>query len=226
MTTQCACGTFAIGQCGDCGKPVCGDHSVLGTPRRCLDCHAALVASELATADAEHDAGVAGLAAIADPSERLVRAAKRFTRRTGGALGAVPSVVLSPQNRADFVRVCPEVDVDALGVLNSVAPWDSLAVGRWFAARAAATGVRPNGTVALVEQHRVFGVNRSRTNKPRECWFIRGGSTYRRQSSSQPLDIWILTDGAVMSTYNDGVTHRPGALSLYGVVAMADLLGI
>ena len=50
----CECGTFAIGLCADCGKPVCGDHSVLHGGKRL--CHADLRAREKAAAVAEAEA--------------------------------------------------------------------------------------------------------------------------------------------------------------------------
>lgn len=35
----CACGTFAIGRCGECGALICGDHSVLDEGRRVCRSH-------------------------------------------------------------------------------------------------------------------------------------------------------------------------------------------
>ena len=36
----CSCGTFAIGRCAECGRLVCGDHSVLKGDRRLCEAHA------------------------------------------------------------------------------------------------------------------------------------------------------------------------------------------
>lgn len=36
-TDACACGTFAIGRCAICGRPVCGTHSRVADVRLCLD---------------------------------------------------------------------------------------------------------------------------------------------------------------------------------------------
>ena len=37
----CACSTFAIGVCGECGKPVCGKHSAISGDLRLCDAHLA-----------------------------------------------------------------------------------------------------------------------------------------------------------------------------------------
>jgi hypothetical protein len=56
ITTKCACGTYSIGECTRCSRPVCGDHSLLVTSQRvCSACRQA----ELSQAAAEKAAAEA-----------------------------------------------------------------------------------------------------------------------------------------------------------------------
>lgn len=60
-TTTCACGTFAIGLCAECGSAVCGDHSWMRGDRRLCREHAAAVDAQARAEQAreEHDRRVA-----------------------------------------------------------------------------------------------------------------------------------------------------------------------
>jgi hypothetical protein len=132
----CSCRTFSIGTCHDCGRPVCGDHSRLdGGQRVCLDCIQDRRRQEQDVRDtahnAAHQAAIAEMRALADPTERLLRIAWYQDNFDG----------LS----ADWGIVCPEYTQDN---------WDSAAVGRWFAARAASLGIPP--TVMRMGMKRPF----------------------------------------------------------------------
>jgi hypothetical protein len=83
METRCECGTFAIGLCASCEKPVCGDHSrLLDGARRCEPCLASAQREQaVSTAEGElehltsrRDLELARLEAIDDPVERLISA--------------------------------------------------------------------------------------------------------------------------------------------------------
>ncbi len=52
-TEACACGTFAIGRCAVCGRPVCGIHSRVEDVRLCLDDLAARNQEQRAAEEAE-----------------------------------------------------------------------------------------------------------------------------------------------------------------------------
>ncbi len=55
----CSCGTFAIGMCGDCGRPVCGDHSALVAGRRLCDDEIARISQERAAEEEQERAALA-----------------------------------------------------------------------------------------------------------------------------------------------------------------------
>jgi hypothetical protein len=86
-TPVCACGTFAVGVCAECGAPVCGECSSRRNQRRLCPVHTAAsdreqrrVADDAAAA--EYESAVVSrldeLAKISEPIERLVRAVAWF----------------------------------------------------------------------------------------------------------------------------------------------------
>lgn len=94
---QCGCGTFAIGACAECGKPVCGTHSALiGDRRICGDdapaarAEAERLAAEQRLIDAENDrvrmaAAAAQREIDAQSKARIDALEKRWTEQRDAA---------------------------------------------------------------------------------------------------------------------------------------------
>lgn len=121
----CSCGTFAVGLCQSCSVPVCGNCSLMaGGQRLCQPCAQARKARQ-AEEERERnrlavDAAVDAIKEKPDPLERLLRIAW-FLDKYEGRTDAWQAV------RPRYPR----------------GQWDSAAVGRWFAAKAEALGVKP-----------------------------------------------------------------------------------
>ena len=151
----CACGTFAIGICQECGAPVCGGRScssMYGGRRLCSACVTRVATEErdrteqeaLAQRQARRAREIGRLEALGDPIEHLVAS-------VGWLLGKDSSAAW-PDHRdetaLDFARLNAAVlasgdhlEFDdrrgwSIASRDGRWPWDSAALGRWFAARA------------------------------------------------------------------------------------------
>lgn len=84
---QCECGTFAIGICKRCDRPVCGYHSTIESGvRLCAPCRSIVADERKAAWKQSRDARIAELQAIEHPVEQLIATMGAFVRlgHTGG----------------------------------------------------------------------------------------------------------------------------------------------
>ncbi|MEH1100283.1 hypothetical protein [Micromonospora sp. CPCC 205561] len=220
----CDCGGAVVGWCGPCGRAVCARCSATRAPRQCVTCTDAA----LEAAGAAQHGQLAGLSTIADPVERLLRAA-RVVYRPSGRAAPEPAPVGPPddavtrrwrQRYSDLHRACPELVTgtpdeyrDPVATLRSFrgpdpVPWDSALVGRWFARRMAAAGAGPTGTLELGRMG--FSPLRGRiavTTRRMPAWVLANGATYREPAREDPRFGWrggttdtayVLGDGRVL----------------------------
>jgi hypothetical protein len=139
----CECGTYAIGICGSCTKPVCGDYSRVVNGRRI--CGTCIQASAQRASDATlaaHDQVIAGIKVVPDLTERLLRVTwyqSKYERPYGEEYSAYPSYDRSWRSMADeFYTACPEYESHRIKVVEWRAdayrgaypppPWDSASV--------------------------------------------------------------------------------------------------
>ena len=154
-TGTCTCRTFAIGTCGQCGRPICGDHSRLADDERvCVTCLQARAEQARDVVASSHAEVIAGLKAVADPLERLLRTAWYVdaTYNSGAGQGATGAGV------DDLYEVFPEFTAAPSGRIRLDRPvrkapkdhWDTAASGRWFVSTAARRGMRPPDKISVV----------------------------------------------------------------------------
>lgn len=196
----CSCGTFAIGLCQDCGDPVCGDCSLMvGGQRLCYPRAKARQSRQAGKERADDrsavDAVIDAIKGKPDAIERLVRIAW-FLDKYEGREGA-------------WTAACPEYPRGR---------WDSAAVGRWFAAKADALGVKPTAALQTYVARPagrlilMLGMPGYDRGPDIPCWSFREGSTETRtvrpesrmnDSSSEPYTVteWarVLRDGRVVT---------------------------
>ena len=209
-TPLCSCGTFAIGVCQDCNAPVDGDCSlVMDGQRLCRPCaqtrQARQAEDERARDRGAVDAVIDAVKTKPDPIERLLRIAWFLDKYEG---------------RQDaWKAACPEYPRGA---------WDSAAIGRWFAARAVALGVKPTKMLPTYVARPVarltlmLGAPGYDSGPDIPCWAFREASTdirtvkprdARFDNFTEPYDVtqWahVLRDGRV-------VTYDPPPLKARG----------
>jgi hypothetical protein len=165
----CRCGTYAIGQCADCGTPVCGMDECSSRVEGSLLCpsHAALRRQEQVARQYERGAP-ARAAAIAELELRVAvfqdkarmheadRARLRVHLRSQGDENAevvtalaLTCVVDREQVRCvdprflheSFSRYWDSEEAVTASFDRPRPPWDSDSLARWFATRATAAGV-------------------------------------------------------------------------------------
>jgi hypothetical protein len=209
-TWQCACGTFAIGRCRECGDPVCGDHSQLWADVRLCSPHAAAAAAERAaqarereaTAQAEEArrreritaewlAGAHEVLAGLDPTAQLICVVGSFAGVTSRGAKEFPA--------ADWDairRLLPERFENAPAKPGSYfAPWDTPEVVEYFVRH-----VRAPPDELQVTMAGFFGVKRRR----RQGWWFREGSSAAHPSTGTPQSVAILSNGSVYSPTQGG----------------------
>jgi hypothetical protein len=231
----CACGTFAIGRCLQCGRSVCGSHSALWASRRLCDEHhaAALAAFEAARAEAVAcnvadavarsvrawdewlAAARAALSASVDPIERTVRAVSAMS---GGSW---------PDRREQDRHLLLELLLpeQVAGREPDVRWWwDHDTVQAWFLG---AVKVPPT-MLDVVRFRRTLlgGERRERTSAP--GWSFPGGSTDSLGEGDRWLTVCVLADGRRLLGANADSGPRYGfnevALKLMGELAQLELL--
>lgn len=188
----CACQTNAIGTCAECARPVCGDHSELAEDKRiCVTCLQARATQEMDAVASSHAEVIAGLQAVANPVERLLRTAwyvvnatynSHVQRRTGASGN-------------DLYTVFPEFAGAPSGKIRRDGQywkvpkdhWDSAEIGRWFVSAAARRGIGPPHEISVVTiKEPRFRAPFITAEQTLRCWSIMHGAGY------------ILTDGRVV----------------------------
>ncbi len=205
----CACGTGAIGSCGQCGRSVCGDHSRAGQQRLCVDCIRENHEQAAESAAAARSRIIERLLAIEDPIERLILTIKslaevdttyQFPRYYFRDIDAVRSVKHAAWAELESRNVSPFVDDPNYS--KRLLKWDTAAIGRWFVDRSCAKEIEADSTVT--RRIEVPGRKRResstwKTLPPTPAWsFAAGGNT-----------ILILKDGSVLGRHGDGSDFPP-----------------
>jgi hypothetical protein len=212
---ECACGTFAIGRCVDCAKPVCGDHSSRWDDVRVCAEHAAERMHAHNVALAEHAAQVqAGRAhawsawersvleqlAGADPAERVVRLVC-----VTGIERVIEAVRATTRWAPDFGRGLRELVPELWsGDLMRAPGWDHDALHAWLIEAAKA----PPATTQMSYLKRRPLMADAWKRVPARGWTFDGGST-----------VWLFgNDHHSITALVDGrrghVTHVDGGCSV------------
>jgi hypothetical protein len=238
---RCDCGTFAIGLCPQCGRAVCGDHSrLVAGARLCLDCYPQREREESAAererqkaatrqAQASLDARNAAIQAISEPIERLLTAMGTLKSYSGGEVfGSTSSGGLVGDWRGEIAAICPSL-VSSAGEVA----YDSEAVARWFARRAAESGL-PSTTFALiVERKRFLRGYQNATEVPVRAWsFPHAIEQATRWGSAPASTLYILEDGRMLTPRPtsaagvDGPSKQVAKLPPVILKRMASTLGL
>ena len=211
----CPCGQYAVTVCGNCRRYRCPTCQPAGS-QVCIDC-----AAEVAPPAGTDREGLLGrVARIPDPTERLLQAAMVLDQDPGDDIYAA------------LYRVCPFLPV-LPGIvywepLEPVfppgpqwVPWDSGMVGRWFAGRAAAQGLRPGFQIT---EGRVF-------SQVAYGWRLLAGSTVREEDGFTDT-AFLLTSGAIVRAVAPE-ERRPGLIATrrteptgLNLMALAELGGL
>jgi len=209
---QCACGTFAIGRCAQCGAPICGSHSGLWDGRRL--CERDLVEARTVGQARDREARL----------QRDAEAAEHAVRRREAWLAAARATLDESDDPAErIVRVVAALSPsdprrarseDAEQLVRQLLPertagdpnerwwWDHDAVQAWFL-RAVRT---PPKELEIVRVRRpVFGrTKRQQTTTP--GWSFPGGATRSWGEPGTPTHgyatVSILADGRRMIEAN------------------------
>ena len=209
-TLQCACGTFAIGHCRDCGEPVCGDHSQLWAGVRLCSTHAAAAAAKQAAQAREREAAA------------QAEGARRGERITAEWLANAHEVLAGLDPTAQMICVVgsfagttwqgakrfPAADWNAIRQLlperfenvpakpgSYFAPWSTPEVVEHFVRH-----VRVPPTKLQVTTAGFFGGRRRR----RRGWWFSEGSSAAHPSTGTAQSIAILSNGSVYSPTQGG----------------------
>jgi hypothetical protein len=239
----CDCGTFAIGMCVQCGRPVCGDHSQLVDGRRiCLACLGARAKQAAAAITSGHAEVIDGLRAIADPVERLLRTTwyvvnatydVHIERRTGASIDDLYAVF--PE-----LAGVPAKRTAAWGPRYKYPPasWDSLAVGRWFVSAADSRKIEPPDVIKLVKIKKYTFGPAVAAEQVLRCWSFHEGADMSGSGVGSIPTAYVLGNGlvveakAVSSKYAKMVRLEfdqftdlcPIDLNLRALAEMADIL--
>lgn len=200
----CACGTFAIGACSDCSRPVCGDHSSLWDDRRvCVDCAATRQrqVDEIARATADDKTRQeAARTAERDREWAKLGSAEQFwVAMAQQRLVTVPSVggashVLSGPWFHSVHRLCPGFIGPAGEAL-----YDSTAAGTWFAAHARRAGMAAVHFSVVVERKKLFGGFVAVPTPPVEAWMFPGAIEGHHRGERYIQDLYVLADGRLFA---------------------------
>jgi hypothetical protein len=97
---ECPCGTFAIGHCHDCRRPVCGEHSEMSDRRLCGRCwqHA-----QEDMARRQHEEATTAAARVSEANAALAR--RRAARQASQEAADEAMKVANRQARADVPAV-------------------------------------------------------------------------------------------------------------------------
>lgn len=227
---SCSCGTFAIGRCGNCQTPVCGDHSHSAEVRRCLPCwneertRRATVAktakdAEIEVFQADQDSYIAEFhAAIgSDPAPARVVCAvfeltnNRIPQMYGQRLDAEVFRELLAPAIGHGVELPPE----------KRAEWDDEAIARWFASH-------PNRPPT--ERVKVRGWKLTRSS---QAWVYDSDQSYAGRVGAVQLKLGISTSGELLHGFPNGTMVKnqeqlytePGRFSYPALAKMASDLG-
>jgi hypothetical protein len=222
----CSCGTFAVGRCAECDKPVCADCSKrVNGVRLCVTCaqsqqYEASTRRLNAAAQRRVDTRQA-LRLIEDPYERLCVALKELThKRPAGAFenngrSGLPGDLLA--------EICPELweTPPVISDLENDPPWDGADIARWFAGRAEKSNIQPKesyepGTVSRT----LFGGRTRDAALP--CWrFVSGSTHVDAGENPRRADAFVLVDGRLVQ--GSGPRGREN-LTGTALIAMARML--
>ena len=148
----CSCGTFAIGLCGSCGSPVCGDCSTLHEGHRvCGACISRQQESRTSQAVQSHQRNLEILRAVEDRYERLTRACAYMLAVDRSIVGEFNHFNVGhshvpfshPEQYRALVELFPEYWPGAPDINPWGSPWDSTALAEWFLRRARQLKLRP-----------------------------------------------------------------------------------
>jgi hypothetical protein len=226
----CKCHTFAIGTCGRCGRPVCGDHSRLADDERvCVTCLQARAEQAKDAVASSHAEVIAGLKAVADPVERLLRTAWYVYATYSGAV--------QPETGAsvdDLYEVFPEFTAAPSGRIrledrDQKTPkdhWDSAATGRWFVSAAARRGMRPPDKIGVVTiKERRFSTPIITGEQVLPCWNF--GAYVLPDGRVVRGEVNLLRGMSLVQFSLSQFTHlRRTELDLGGLAFMAAALGL
>jgi hypothetical protein len=201
----CACSTFAIGVCADCGEPVCGDNdcSWLRDRRRLCRKHTIefdnsaneAAAAQKAEVAAAHARALQGweqdsLATLSSLHEfdRLLRVMRLAT--TPPKPGRIHySDMLPFKVRTDLVRLLLKTDCDEA---TGVPDFDEEALCQWFAQRCQAPTETVRPYVQFVQRGKL---SKAKQLKPEGAWRLEHGS-FRRGGYDTYLQAAISSDGS------------------------------
>jgi hypothetical protein len=215
----CACGQYAITVCGHCRQYRCPGCQPAGEQI----CTACAGSREVVEARTDRDRQLAAVAQVLDPVERLVRTATVLEHDPGDDVYAWVSRVCPYVPYSPWMRFWEPLEA-VLPPGPQPLPWDSAAIGGWFAARAAGFGIIPGFQIVegRVFQERSYG------------WRLIAGSNVRLADGFTDT-AFVLTSGLVVRAtapeeHHPGVisTRRtePTGLNLLALAELGKLLGL